>query len=226
MLLEEARERELPCQALGDYLDHGLVARNRWGTAMRAHSARAVGLFWQKRPAEAFAALAEAGRQETGLAGYGTLTLLSLANRCHEFGDPNRTTNPVWGREHNTSLVDGAATLATGVRDPQFREERIELVKSFRGWSNAATPDAKTVLGTLAGMADPDQHGLYLDHVTARWARPGNAAGRGEIKQVVLSALPAATALDTVLARLFGLSLARLTLPSWRMPCVCARLTC
>jgi len=177
---------------------------------MRAQSARAEGLFWQNKSVEAFAALDEAGSQDTGLAGYGTLTLLSLANRCYEFGDPKRAADSVWGRGHDTALVDGAAALARRVRDPQFRKDRVQLVKDFRGWLIADTPEAKTALTALARMADPDTRGLYIDHATARWASAG-AGERDNIKKLVLAALPNATTLDTVLGRLFGLSLGRLS---------------
>jgi hypothetical protein len=211
VLLEEARKRGLPRQGLDEYLDKALMAHNSWGTAMRAQSARATGLFWQGKRSEAFAALEEAGRCDTGLAGYGTLTLLSLANRCYEFGDPNRPNDSDWGTGHDTSLVDGAAALAARVRDPQFRQERVKLVQDgFRAWSKAGIPGAEVVLDALAKMADPDVRGLYIDHVTARWASPSNE-NRNAIKKVVLSALPSATTLDTVLGRLFGLSLGRLS---------------
>jgi hypothetical protein len=210
VLQEEARKRGLPAPKLNDHLSKALAAHNSWGTKIRAQSAHAAGLFWQGKCSEAFAALEDAGGQDTGYAGYGTLTLLSLANRCYEFGDPDRATRPVWGWGHDISLTDGAAALAARVRDPQFREERVKLVQdSFAAWSKAATPDAETALDSLAGMADPDVRGLYIDHVTARWASAGDD-NREAIKKLVHAALPSATSLDTIMARLFGLSLGRL----------------
>jgi hypothetical protein len=211
VLLHEAKRRSLPAEELGAYLDKALAADNNWGTAMRAHSAWAAGLFWQNKTAEAFSELEEASRHKFGFPGYGSLTLLSLTNRCHEFGDPARASAPVWGQGRDVSLLDEAEELAGKVRDLQLRKERVGLVREgIRAWSDAATPDLEDFLDTLAKTADPDERALYTDHVTARWASPASG-NRDAIKGVVLSALASATTLDIVLARLFGLSLSQLS---------------
>jgi hypothetical protein len=136
--------------------------------------------------------------------------LLSLANRCYEFGDPARAVASDWGSNLDTSLLNGAAVLASRVRDAQFREEREQLVKDFHTWSNSNTPDIETVIDTLSEMPNSDARALYIDHVSARWASP-DSQNRAGIKQLVLTALPNATVLDAILGRLFGLSVSQLS---------------
>jgi hypothetical protein len=210
VLLEEAKKRQLPAHQLSEYLDEALKSDDRWGTAMRARSARAAALFRQERIAEAFEMLQEASRLQSGFAGYGTLTFLSLANRCYEFGDPDLIYEPIWGSDRSASLLDKAEELAEKVRDWEFRQERIKLVNDYREWATADTPDIDTVLTTLSETSDPDTRRAYKDHVSARWASPSRPNVEG-LKKLLPSVLGDATMLDTVLGRLFGLALGQFT---------------
>lgn len=210
ILLEESRKHEMPARQLSDHLSEALESNDRWGTAIRAHSARAAALFRQGRTDEAFEALSEAGRRRSGFAGYGTLALLSLANRCYEFGQPERADEPIWGSYQDTSLLQGAEELGRNVREREFREERLRLVQDYREWAMQSTPDVDTVLATLAETTDADTRRAYKDHVSARWASP-NSPNREGLKKLVPMALADATTLDAVLGRLFGLSLSQLT---------------
>jgi hypothetical protein len=209
ILLVEAKERQLPAQGLSDYLIDALDRDDRWGTAMRAHSARAAALFRQGETDKAFETLSEAGRLRTGFAGYGALTLLSLADRCYEFDEPERVDAPVWGLHQDTSLLAGSEHLAQGVQDPAVRKGRLRLVGAYRNWATADTPDLDSALTTLSEIADPDTRGIYVDHVTARWASPSSLNREG-LKLLVPMVLTDATTLDAVLGRLFGLDLGRL----------------
>jgi hypothetical protein len=200
LLLEEARKRQLPAPELSDYLAKALQSNNRWGTAMHAQSTRAAALFWQGNTAAALDALEEARRLSSGFAGYGTLTLLSLANRWYEFGAPERI----------TTLLDEAAAVAGNVRDVQFRQERLQLVSDYRDWTMASTPDLDTALMTLARTQDPDVRNIYKGYVTARWVSLGSR-NLDWVKQLVPLALSSATTLDTVLGRLFGPALGQLS---------------
>jgi hypothetical protein len=210
VLLEEARKRRIPARQLSDNLSGALGSNDRWGTGIRAHSARAAALFRQGKTDEAFGALSEAGRRRSGFAGYGVLTLLSLANRCYEFGHPECADEPKWGSHQDTSLLDGAEELARNVREQGFREERLKLVEDYRGWAMASAPDADTVLATLAETPDPDTRRAYKDHVSARWASPSSPDREG-LKRLVPTALADATTLDAVLGRLCGLGLGQLS---------------
>jgi hypothetical protein len=210
VLLEEARKHQIPARQLSDYLNGAFRGNDRWGTAIRAHSARASALFRQGKTSEAFEALSEAGRQRIGFAGYGVLTLLSLANRCYEFGHPECADEPKWGSNQDTTLLNGAEDLARNVREQKFRQERLKLVQDYRRWAVESTPDADTVLSILSETPDPDTRRAYKDHVSARWASPSSLNREG-LKKLVPTALADATTLDAVLGRLFGLSLGELT---------------
>ncbi len=76
-------------QEVRDYLAAAAAGDDQWGTAMRAGSARAAALFWQGRREDAFKELVKASQRDGGFAGFGTISLLALASRCHEFGDAN-----------------------------------------------------------------------------------------------------------------------------------------
>jgi hypothetical protein len=207
ILLEEARKRKLPAQKLTDYLETALNSNNGWGTSMRAHSARAAALFWQGKEQEAFDTLQTAGCQETGYAGYGVMTLLSLANRCYEFGKPAKPAEPIWGSAQNISLLDGAWGLAANVRDEQFRKEREQLVQEYVSWSAVNPLDTDAALSALSKTSDPDMRRAYKDFASALWANQGNLDG---IKKFVPITLANATSLDLILGRLFGHSLSKL----------------
>jgi hypothetical protein len=84
------------------------------------------------------------------------MTLLSLASRCAEFGEPWRAADPVWGTNRDTALVEGAKLLAQKVRDLTFSQERQLLVAAYENWLGAPAPDREGVLVTLAEISDPD----------------------------------------------------------------------
>jgi hypothetical protein len=211
ILLEEAKKRQLPAQRLSEFLDEALGRADPWGTALRAHSARAAALFRQGKFAEALEVLRETGRDLlSGFSGYRTLTLLTLANRCYEFGEPGLATDASWrswDKEYEgMSLFDAAERAAASVQDPRFREERLRLVRDYREWAMADTPDLDSALATLSEMADSDSRRIYVDHVSARWTSPSGVNREG-LKKLVPMVLMDPTALDAVWGRLLGLSL-------------------
>jgi hypothetical protein len=194
-LRAEAERRGSPAAdlpLLADYLDNAWGTQDRWGTAIRARSARAAVLFRQGRVAEAEAELQAAARLDTGFAGLATVTLLSLANRWVEFGRP----------ELARVLTAQASVRAGEVRDPDFRRERMRLVATYGIWLNEPTPERKTIASKLAQMPDPETRMAYVDLHSARWscARDLDAS-----KSLVPMSLSDSTTLDAVLGRLFGL---------------------
>jgi hypothetical protein len=97
ILQGEAERRGLPVpQALAEYVARGLATEDIWGTAVRAHSARAAALLRQDRTGEAFDAVQHAASRRTGFVGYATVTLLALVNRCLELGEGERAAQPIW----------------------------------------------------------------------------------------------------------------------------------
>jgi hypothetical protein len=209
ILLEEAKRRRLPTHQLSDYLEEALRSSDLWSSAMPAHSARAAALFRHEDAEQAVETLQRVGRLWSGFAGYGTLALLSLANRCYEFGEPRLVDEPKWDPS-GTSLFDAAEDVARNVRDARFREERLKLVEDCRGWAVVDIPDVDSVLDALSEMPDPDTRRVYKDYVTARWASPSGDNREG-LKRLVPVVLADATTLDAVLGRLIGLSLDELT---------------
>ena len=196
-------------QDVRDYLTAAAAGDDQWGTAMRAGSARAAALFWQGRREDAFDELIKASQCDGGFAGFGTLSLLALASRCHEFGDPARTRQPIWGREGNVSLLDGAQGIAGRVHADSFRQERLALVDSYLTWMAEDAPDLRALHNKLSTVPDPDVRRAYKDLASARWASP---AGRDEVSLAGLIpiVLNDGSTLDALLGRWIGPRLARL----------------
>jgi hypothetical protein len=211
ILLAEAKRRKLAAAQLSDYLQQALANEDRWGTAMRARSAHAAALFWQGQTDDAFAALHKAAELPSGFAGYATITLLALANRCYEFGLPERAFEPIWGWGHDTILLDGAMNQAAQVRDLQFRDKRVQLVQAYHQWSQQGVPDIETVRAILSQTLDPEARRVYKDHVSARWARPVDGPQLDGLKALVPLVLADGTTLDAVLGRIVGLRLRTLS---------------
>ena len=203
LLLAEAEKRHLSAQELATYLARALSSEDLWGTATRAHSARAAALFRQGQTAEAIRELEEAAWLPRGFAGYAVVTMLSLASRWWEFGHPESAAVK--------RLVDEAALQADNVRDPQFRAESIKLVEAYRGWSNQSVPSPETVQATLFATLDPVTRRVYEDFISARWVGSTAEQNQEEVKMLVPIVLPDGTALDTILGRLVGLSISRLS---------------
>ncbi len=204
ILLAEAEQRNLPAQELAAYLDKVLTSSDRWGTVMRGRSARAAALARQDQRAEAFRELVQAANLPSGPAGYATMTILTLANRCYELGQPEQAMLPIWGEKQDTSLLDLAWQQAQSVADPMFQWERIQLVEAYRTWWKQEAPTIDAVQANLAGMSDQDTRMAYIDHVSARWAGPISSNWEG-LKALLPKALLDGTTLDAILGRLVGL---------------------
>jgi len=206
VLRVEADARGLPASELAPYLDKALASSDNWGTAERALSARAAALFWHGRSDEAFAELAKPPRPAMSHAGYETITVLSLANRCIEFGQPEKARDSSW--LGGFSLLEEATIQAMSVFDPQFRLERIALVNAYQQWLEQAAPNVDAALEALARITDYDTRLAYIDHLSARWSSPGERSLDG-VKALIPLALTDATTLDALLARLVGPHLSR-----------------
>jgi hypothetical protein len=192
-LAAEADARGFPSGSLGAYLARAAATSDRWGTSLRTASARAAAAAAQGRTAEARALLSSAVDLDSGFAGYATTHLLALAARWCELGDPAEA---IAG-----NLPGRAAAHATRVRDPQFNAERQQLVRDFETWFAAPTPEWPEVAARLRMMPDPDVRRAYKDLVSARWSAEAHAHDWG---QLVIATLADATALDTVLGRLWA----------------------
>jgi hypothetical protein len=192
-----------------DYIAQGVGSEDRWGSALRARSARAAALFWQGKEDQAFEQLREASRHQAGFAGFRTLSMLALANRCHELGDAARAAQPIWGRKQDTCLLDAARSSASHVRDEAFRQERLALVDAYGEWMAEATPNLVAVHNKLSTVPDPDVRRVYKDLVSARWASP---QGRDEasLAGLIPIVLNDGTTLDALLGRWIGPRVSRL----------------
>jgi hypothetical protein len=93
--------------------------------------------------------------------------------------------------------------LADRVRDPRFRQERLDLVARFGQWEKEPVPDAQAVQSRLAELPDPDARGVWNDLAGARWAAPDVRDEPG-LKGLVPLLLNDGTTLDAVLGRLVG----------------------
>jgi hypothetical protein len=197
IMLAEAEKRSMPAQVLADYLTHATSGTDRWGTAIRARSARATALYWQGRKEDAVRELQEAEAQGQGFAGYAVVTLLSLVSRYLEFGFDRESSSQV------ESLLNSASWQAGQVRDTQFSQERQDLVRRYQEWVRVDMPDRDTALATLSATEDPEIRRVYKDFVSAHWARPDHRDPDG-IKALISTTLADGTRLDALLGRLFG----------------------
>ncbi len=204
VLFKEAERRHMAAPGLATYLDQALNWDDRWGTQIRARSAQAAAFFRQDEIDAALASLREASQVPRTYAGYGSMALLLLANRCHEFGRPELAGEPKWGSNSDISLLDGAAGLARKVYDQEFRAEREQLVRGYRDWLVQPPPDIPGVRATLASIQDPDQRRVYKDLAGARWAA-ASPPDLKALKSLVLMMLADSTTLDAALGRLIGL---------------------
>lgn len=193
-----------------EYIAQAAAGDDRWGSALRAGSARAAALFWQGETRQAFDELAAATRRERGFAGYGTLSMLALAGRCFEFGDPARAMQPTWGREQNATLPDIARRIAGRVRDEVLRRERLALVDAYEQWAAADAPDLVALHNKLSTVPDPDVRRAYKDLAGARWATPGHR-DEASLAGLIPVVLHDAMTLDALLARWLGPRLRRLS---------------
>jgi energy-coupling factor transporter ATP-binding protein EcfA2 len=202
VLHEEGQRRNLGSgglRTLTDYLKHAVESQDRWGTATRARSARAAALFRQGRAAEAVDELKASEALDIGFAGYAAMTLLSLANRWLEFGDPVRARD----------VARKAKERAGRVLDAEFRDERLRLVAAYETWMNEPLPVADAIATGIAAIQDPDVRMAYVEYLSARLAAPGADDVKG-LEGLISPTLADGTALDAVLGRLFGLAARRL----------------
>jgi hypothetical protein len=191
----EAVRRGVDCGNVAHYLTSALSAGDRWGTALRAHSAKASALYWQSDHVQARKEWAEASSRDQGFAGLISMHLLSLVSRCCEFGEPHLIAD--------AHLLARSRDHAERVRDPEFRAERLRLMDAYGQWLKEPMPGFDKLESMLAEIADPDARRMLKDLTSARWA----AEGRSEdLKRLIPASLSDATALDFVLARLFARS--------------------
>jgi len=197
---------------------------DRWGTQLRAASALGAARYRADPGSrgQVLQAFRDAVARPLGYAGYASLGLLSLANRCIEMGVPLDDL-PVHQYGRTSTLLDEAVSSAAHVRDLTFRARRVLLVQTYRErWLPAPPPDPTALRVVLAQMPDRDMRLAYIEHLSARWLAPDVADGEA-LRELVPLALSDATTLDAVLARLVGRRLQQLT-PSevGRMIVVCA----
>jgi hypothetical protein len=209
ILAAEAQRRSLPAPELRAYLDQARAGGDNWGTAARARSADAIAWFGRDptRADRALAQVQEADRLDIGMAGFGSVTLLSFADRCFELGRPDCPFSPIWGPKRDIVLLDGAMGIAQTVRDPRFRAERLQLVEDYRTWASAETPGTPEALAAVAAMPAYDTRMAYISHVSARWSWPPDRPNREGLKALVPLALADSATLDAVLGRLLRLHL-------------------
>jgi hypothetical protein len=197
VLRAEGERRGLPAadlRLLAEYLDKAWSAEDRWGTAVRARSARAAALFRQHHFGDAEAELEAVAQLDMGYAGFATVTLLSLANRWVEFGRP----------ELARELTARASLRAEQVQDPEFRRERVRLVDAYGAWLNEPTPARETIASKIAQMPDPETRMAYVEHLSARWST-SSARDVDALRSLVPTSLSDGTTLDAVLGHLFGI---------------------
>jgi hypothetical protein len=238
ILLAESERRNLRAQELSEYLDRALSTSDRWGTAARARSAHAAVLFSQGQEEDALQEVVAADQLNIGMAGYSTLTLLSFADRCYEFGHRERISAPMWGLNKDITLIEGAMGVAQRVRDPKFREDRISLVKAYRDCSSAldsrngeklmrrllevlfsfvwlGNQDSLTFIQWLPFLLpmvlDNDMRMAFLTHISARCSWRRDKPHWNILKRLVPMALLDATTLDAILGRIFRLRMGQLS---------------
>jgi hypothetical protein len=234
ILLGEAEKRNLSAPQLTAYLDQARNATDRWGTGPRARSAHAAVLFSRGQRDEALEEIVAADQMDLGMAGFATVTLLSFADRCYEFGQPELISTPTWGANKDITLLDGARGIAQTVRDPKFQNDRIKLVEVYRSLANVLTPDDVGLLvelmvnpisfGTTGGkvlktaakmipilpkllpsLSDQDMKIALFANLSARLSCPPDKPNWEGLKSLVPLALVDGTTLDAVLGRIFRL---------------------
>jgi len=202
VLLAETERRGIGIPELTAYVDRARQQRDRWGSAARFRGGQALAAFRQGNLPAAVAHLRDSETHLDGFAGYVTTAALGLASRWLELGFP-------WSPEAARAWTR-AADHAARVRDTAFREDRQALVQQYHAWAQQDVVDVDAALEALAGLLDHDARSVYIDYLAARWAAPGprppNMAG---LKALVPAALVDGTRLDSLLGRLFGLSLTR-----------------
>jgi NACHT domain len=192
---------------LAELLGHGEQCLDRWGTYLRACSARAAASFRVDAAQRDTAAdrLRDALRLPLGFAGFASAALLAQANRCLEMG---LTPDQMQARPEGDllGLPEAAAASAAFVRDPAFRARRVLLVHAYiTEWLPQPTPAPAEVAARLDRMPDRDMRLAFIDHLSARWAVPGVSSGEANwpgLKALTLLALSDATTCDALLARL------------------------
>lgn len=209
ILVSEARRRNLKAPELEAYLGKALCTSDRWCTASRARSAHAAALFFEGDVDAAFKELEKADQMNIGMAGFSTLTLLSFADRCYEFGQPEKALKATWGNDKNVSLLDGALGVAQRVRDPKFRNERIKLVEDYLLIFNA---DIRTsyfkVVESIFKNHDKDM--TLLAHISSKCCYLHDEYKWKLLKMILQLVTSSSTTLDIVLARIFRLSVKEL----------------
>jgi hypothetical protein len=204
MLVAEAEGRGRAAPRLRAYLDTALDSDDRWGTSVRAHSARAAALFRLGKRDEALAALRHAAQLPTGFAGFATMTLLSLANRWLEFGRPDEASGDF------NHLIEMAGMWAGKVNDYGLRMRREELVREYQTWLPEETPTFEHATAKLQATPDRGTRRTYKDHISARWVWPPDQPNLEVLKALVPWTVVDGTRLDSILGRLSGLLIRKL----------------
>jgi hypothetical protein len=212
ILLSEARRRNLRAPELEVYIEKALRNDDRWGTIARARSARAAAIFFEGDVVAAFEELEKADQLNIGMAGYSTLTILSFADRCHEFGQAERALSAVWGYNKDISLINGAMGVAQRVRDPKFRSERIKLVEEYNQAFKADHQGCYSIIFNTIFM-DPERDKVLLSLLSARNCWPPDKPKWEALKSltpIVLDSVDDSTALDALLARIVRLRIKKM----------------
>jgi len=204
MLMAEAERRGRAAPRLRAYLDTALDSNDRWGTSVRAHSAKAAALFRLGNRDEASAALRHAAQLPTGFAGFATMTLLSLANRWLEFGRPDEASGDL------NDVIQMAGMWAGKVNDYGLRMRRKELVQGYQTWLPEETPTFEYATAKLQETPDRGTRRTYKDYVSARWAWLPDQPNLEALKALVPWTVVDGTRLDSVLGRLAGLLIRKL----------------
>lgn len=210
ILVTEARRRNLKAPELEEYLDKALSTEDRWGTAARAKSAHAAAMFFNGDVDGAFEELEKADQMDIGMAGFSTLTLLSFADRCYEFGHPEKAMNAIWGSNKDITLLDGALGVAQRVRDPKFRNQRIRLVEEYGQAFNADLVAAYSLVFKSI-FVNPARDMVLLAHLSAKCCCPPENPKWEALKSLVPLVLDDSTSLDALIARIFRLRIKELS---------------
>jgi hypothetical protein len=209
VLVAEAKRRGLRTQKLEEYCNWALDRDDSWGTRTRALNGRAGAHFRQGCYSEAIQDLNDALDAATGAyAGFSSLTLLAIADRCHEFGQ----TPEMRSRLPAVQAIAATAMRQAGsVLDRELAGEREMLVRAWELWHCETAPAIGDAFRTLSRMRNAEHRTAYVRLLSAQWAALGPEAGWEGLKALVPLSLHDATTLDTVLGRLFGIGARRLS---------------